>query len=164
MPSCFKPLINDQSKLLILGTLPGPESLERDEYYANPTNQFWEIIYSVFNEPVDSEYSARCKFILEHRLALWDVLDNADREGARDNDIKNEAPNDFGELFRHYSNIEHLLFNGANAEKYFKKYNKFYYKTMHCQKFSSTSNMPGRYVKTLEEKKIEWEMAILKEC
>jgi len=33
----FAPIIDKKCKILILGTMPGPESLRRKEYYANWT-------------------------------------------------------------------------------------------------------------------------------
>lgn len=54
MPNCFMPIIDFQSRVLILGTLPGTLSLKRHEYYADPKNQFWDIIYSVYGIPVNS--------------------------------------------------------------------------------------------------------------
>ncbi len=161
MPRCFGPIINKQSQILILGTLPGTKSLEINEYYADPRNQFWQIIYAVYNEPVDSDYSDRCKFILAHKLALWDILDYGNREGALDAAISNETPNDFKEFFRDYPNIKLIILNGTKVRDYFKKYFKDYYKTILCITVPSTSPTPGRYVKTINEKKSKWKMTIL---
>jgi len=159
MPSGFDPIINLQSKILILGTLPGTLSLERHEYYADPQNQFWDIVYSVYDLPVISNYIERCKFILNHGLALWDVLNFADREGALDSAIRNDVPNDLPKLLNDYPNIKCLIFNGSKAEKLFKKYNNKLYKTMNCARVSSSSPTPGKYVKALEEKRSEWKSA-----
>ena len=49
------------------------KSLEIYEYYADPRNQFWQIIYAVYNEPVDCDYSNRCKFLLDHKLVVHSI-------------------------------------------------------------------------------------------
>ena len=45
----FDPVIDDQSKIIILGSMPGEESLKKNQYYGNPKNQFWKIIYTLYN-------------------------------------------------------------------------------------------------------------------
>ena len=47
----FPPLIDYSSKILVLGSLPGEESLKQVQYYAHPRNAFWKIMFIVFNEP-----------------------------------------------------------------------------------------------------------------
>ncbi len=160
MPYCFKPIINQNSKILILGTLPGTLSIEINEYYADPQNQFWNIIYSVYNVPVNNDYNQKCEFLKKNRIALWDVLSYADREGALDIAIRNGVPNDFTQLFANHPNIEYVIFNGSKAEKIFKKHFNMLYKTKCCKRVSSSSSTPGRYVKTLSDKIIEWKEAI----
>ena len=45
----FPPFVNNATEILILGTMPGITSLEKQEYYAHPRNHFWKIIYTLFN-------------------------------------------------------------------------------------------------------------------
>ena len=45
----FKPEIDNQTKILILGTMPGEASLAADKYYAHPRNAFWKIMADVLN-------------------------------------------------------------------------------------------------------------------
>ena len=68
MPNSFSPVINKESTILILGTLPGAQALQKNQYYANPKNQFWDIVYSVFSVPIHKSYEDRCAF-LRHRDA-----------------------------------------------------------------------------------------------
>ena len=116
----FKPIVDRSSKVLILGTLPGPESLRLGQYYAYTNNQFWMILYNVFEESEPSvSYSEKLSFLHKHSVALWDVFYSAERQGALDADIKNEVPNDIPGLVNAYPNITRILLNGRTAEKSF---------------------------------------------
>lgn len=162
MPCSFEPIINKNSEILILGTMPSTISLEEDKYYANTNNQFWDIIYSIFNSKIHNDYKQRCEFLLDNKIALWDVLKYADREGNLDNAIKNEKPNDISELLKEFTNIRTIIFNGSAAERYFKKYFRFLYTYKKCLRVSSSSPTPGKNVKSISEKKLEWKIVINK--
>ncbi len=111
----FYPLINDQSKIIILGSMPGEESLKKNQYYGNPKNQFWKIIYTLFNTDPESEYEDRLLFLLKNKIALWDVIRTCNRKGSLDSDIKAEKVNDFEKLFNNYPAVERIYFNGKKA-------------------------------------------------
>ena len=154
----FEPIIDENSKVLILGTLPGPESIRRRQYYANPNNQFWEIIYNVFREVnVGSTYKEKVCFVLKNKLAVWDVFHSTDRKGALDADIKNEEPNAVRELVQAYPNLKRILLNGRKAEKSFYKY--FPDITIKAVYVPSTS--PAYAGKPINEKIKDWEGAII---
>ena len=142
----------------MLGTLPGPESLRAGEYYANPNNQFWKILYSVFDiATVDSSYSDKLSFLHEHSVALWDVFHSADRIGALDTDIKNEVPNDISGLIEKYPNINRVLLNGKKAEKSF----HIYFQNVDISAVYVPSTSPAYAKKSLDEKIIDWKAAML---
>ena len=61
----FSPLIDHSSKILVLGSLPGEESLKQAQYYAHPRNAFWKIMFIVFNEAYSEDYSAKCELLLK---------------------------------------------------------------------------------------------------
>jgi hypoxanthine-DNA glycosylase len=117
----FQPIIDSASKILILGSMPGVQSLEQQKYYANPQNQFWRIIYSLFHTPLDPEYDNRISFIKDKGIGLWDVLESCDREGSLDSNIRNEKVNDFKSLLKTFPNIQCILFNGTKAYETFRK-------------------------------------------
>lgn len=118
----FEPIVDDHCKVLLLGTMPGVISLKRQQYYGNMQNNFWAIIYSLFEETIDEAYDNRKKFLLAHHIAVWDVLEACEREGSSDSDIKDPVPNDFAWLFKSYPNIVNVCFNGGPAERLFKRY------------------------------------------
>ncbi|HVJ50452.1 DNA-deoxyinosine glycosylase [Desulfitobacterium sp.] len=143
----FKPVINANSRVLILGSMPSEESLRKQEYYANPRNQFWRILDTLFSLEEREEqqerqerqkqsellreqetipaaaipYSHKLEFILQHNLALWDVIAACEREGSLDSHIKSPRPNLFAELFAHYPEICYVAFNGKKAFEVFKR-------------------------------------------
>ena len=86
----FPPLISSSAKILILGSLPGEESLKQAQYYAHPRNAFWKIMFTVFNEAYSEDYSVKCELLLKNHIALWDMVHSGNREGSLDSDIKDE--------------------------------------------------------------------------
>jgi TDG/mug DNA glycosylase family protein len=114
------PVVDDRSRVLILGTMPGSESLNREEYYADPKNQFWNIVYEVFGSETARTYKERVSFILARRIALWDVLKYCERKGSLDRGINGGAPNDFHSFFTKHPGIKHIFFNGDEARRLFK--------------------------------------------
>jgi hypoxanthine-DNA glycosylase len=99
MLTSFKPIINSETLLLILGTAPGVESLKKSEYYANATNQLRQILYSVFCTKPESDYNSRIEFLMRNKIALWDVIKQCDRLGSLDKNIHNEQANVFLLIF-----------------------------------------------------------------
>lgn len=121
MITSFKPIINKNCKILILGTMPSVKSLEKQQYYGNKQNHFWKVIYGLFNEDVETDYEKRKTFLLNHYIAVWDVLMGCDRDGSSDSKIINPIPNDFENFFIQYPNIKSIYFNGSKSEELFKK-------------------------------------------
>ncbi|MDV3426481.1 MAG: DNA-deoxyinosine glycosylase [Bacillota bacterium] len=94
----FDPIADENSKLLILGTMPGAESLRKQQYYGYDRNQFWKIMFSVFQEDFKENYDEKKKLLLENGAALWDVIKNCERENSSDSKIKRPEANDISSL------------------------------------------------------------------
>ena len=123
MKKGLAPIVGDNPKVLILGTLPGDESIRSQQYYNKAGNRFWKIIYSLFGEElVPVEYEKKTQFLKDHGIAIWDVLSSAVREGSLDNAIEKEIPNDLGGFLTKYPTIEIIAFNGQKAENSFDVY------------------------------------------
>lgn len=153
----FAPIINESSEVLILGTIPGPESLRKRQYYANPNNQFWSIIYSVYDEKtVESSYEDKICFLLDHRIALWDVYYSADRLGALDADIKNPELNDIKGLLHSHPCIKRILLAGRTAEKVFGKY----FPDVSIESLYIPSASSAYAKKPIDEKTHDWKNAL----
>lgn len=91
----FPPLIDHKSRVLVLGTMPGKKSLEKQQYYADPRNKFWDIMFSILKKQDVSEYTKKTKILLESGIALWDVLASCQRVNSGDNNITHLKANDF---------------------------------------------------------------------
>lgn len=149
------PVVDERSTVVILGSLPGEESLRKQEYYAHPQNRFWRVMSTVVGEPLPEGYEESCEMLLRHGVALWDVIRFAEREGSLDASIKNPAPNDFDAFFARYPGIRRVVLNGDKAAAMFKKH--FGHIAVETVKVPSTS--PARANLTLDEKTRLWKAA-----
>jgi TDG/mug DNA glycosylase family protein len=150
----FPPIISPRSKILILGTMPGRQSLIQQQYYANSQNAFWRIMFGMFGNEVPAVYDKRIEFLHSKKIAVWDVLKSCHREGSLDEDILDEVPNDFPALFKQYPNIKAIVFNGNNPHKYFKKYVGM--NTAHDY-YHMPSTSPANRTKRFEQKLELWQ-------
>ncbi len=119
--SSFPPIINENSKILILGSIPGVKSLEMQQYYAHPQNKFWKIICEIFNEEFTTNYQQRIEILEKHHIALWDVIDTCERKGSLDSEIRNEEANKIEELLQNFPNIKAIFCNGQKSHKNLQK-------------------------------------------
>lgn len=153
----LSPIINQNSRVLILGSMPGKESLAKKQYYANKRNQFWRIIFPILELDIPSDYQKRIAALSKHKIALWDVINVCERVGSLDSKIKNEEPNDILNLLKTYPSISFIAFNGNKAFDVFKKHigleSLF---EIEFKILPSTSPTPGKYVKSIEEKIKDW--------
>ncbi|MBQ9882151.1 MAG: DNA-deoxyinosine glycosylase [Synergistes sp.] len=123
MKYSFAPVIDSGSRVLILGSLPGDRSIADARYYAHPRNAFWKTIYGFWGETPPESFDMRYEYILRRKLALWDVISHASRQGSSDGKIRDETFNDIPGLLASYRGISLILFNGAYA---FLKYSRHF--------------------------------------
>ena len=119
--SSFPPIANKDSKILILGSIPGVKSLEMQQYYAHPQNKFWKIICEIFSEEFTTNYQQRIEILEKHHIALWDVIDTCERKGSLDSEIRNEEANKIEELLQNFPNIKAIFCNGQKSHKNLQK-------------------------------------------
>jgi double-stranded uracil-DNA glycosylase len=113
----FPPVIAANARVLVLGTLPGEESLRRQEYYAHPRNLFWPILFALFGAVPPPDYAARLAFAKDRQVALWDVCESGQREASADATIRREAPNAIEALLDAHPSIGAVAFNGTGARR-----------------------------------------------
>ncbi len=133
--------------------MPSVQSLAANQYYGNPRNAFWKIIFSLFNTPFSADYEQRKNVLLENRIALWDVLKACVRPGSLDSAIEQEVPNDFDSFLKKHPNIKYIYFNGQKAAAYFKQYIKL---ENDYQLTTLPSTSPANAGKSFEVKLKEW--------
>ncbi len=110
------PLYDAHSQLLILGTMPSPKSRETGFYYGHPQNRFWPALAAVFGEPLPTGNEAKAALALRHGIALWDVLQSCEIDGASDGSIRDPVPNDVAALLRQ-TQILRVFTTGAAAHR-----------------------------------------------
>ncbi len=131
----FEPIIDENSKILILGTLPSVDSIKNyketgnQDYYFNSSNKFWQKISDLFLDGrniKNENYEFKKNLLLANGIALWDVLKCADRvKDSSKDDFKNPIPNDIESILKKYPNIEYVYTNGkGKALNYFNRFNK----------------------------------------
>jgi double-stranded uracil-DNA glycosylase len=118
----FPPIVDGRARVLVLGTLPGEESLRRGEYYAHPRNLFWPIILALFGGVSPLSYADRLDFAAAHRIALWDVCEVGERQASADATIRREQPNAIGRLLDEHPSIRAVAFNGTGARRLYERH------------------------------------------
>jgi hypoxanthine-DNA glycosylase len=119
VPTSLGSVIDGDTRVLILGSMPGEDSLRMQQYYAHPRNAFWRIMSDIVGIDRDAPYSRRLQSLLAAGIGLWDVLHKCDRPGSLDSAIARETmeANDFRHLFATRPAISRVFFNGAKAEQ-----------------------------------------------
>jgi double-stranded uracil-DNA glycosylase len=118
----FPPVVSPNSKVLILGSMPGEVSLKAKQYYAHPRNAFWRIMDELFGAGLSLPYQERLVVLDNAGIALWDSLRACTRPGSLDSAIRDEEANDFAALFASFPEITHVFFNGAKSEAAFRRH------------------------------------------
>ncbi|MBV8777171.1 MAG: DNA-deoxyinosine glycosylase [Alphaproteobacteria bacterium] len=118
----FAPFADARSRVLVLGTLPGEESLRQVKYYAHPRNLFWPIVFALFEQPLDPDYDARVRFLAQRGIAVWDVCAMAERRASLDSEIKREVPNSIHDLLDTHPGIRTVAFNGGGARRLYDRH------------------------------------------
>lgn len=115
---CFDPVVDANTRLLILGSLPGEKSLAHSQYYAHPQNKFWMLLGEVLGvELTGLPYAERLATLLAHGVGLWDVVAQAQRMGSLDSNIRFRNDNDLVALAASLPRLHTIAFNGGTAAK-----------------------------------------------
>ena len=116
----FGPFYDENSKIIILGSIPSPKSREQGFYYGHPQNRFWKVLADVLEEEFPETVDERKKMLRTHNIALWDVLDSCEIKGASDASIKNAKANDMNFILEK-APIKAIFTTGAKADDLYKK-------------------------------------------
>lgn len=153
----FKPLADKDSRVLILGSMPGPVALKKGQYYGFEGNHFWRLLPEILGVAQPSNYRRRVTLLKKNRIALWDVIESCLRRGAGDSRIRQVRPNDIAALVRRFRNIRAVFLNGRTAEKLYRRY--FQYQIgIPCHYLPSTS--PAYAAISYRGKKKAWRVIL----
>jgi hypoxanthine-DNA glycosylase len=150
----FAPIIGAEPRALVLGTLPGEESLRQTRYYAHPRNLFWPIIHALFAATPSEIYEERLAFVIARRIALWDVCAAAERRASLDTEIKREIPNTIQELLDANPGIRTIAFNGGTARRL---YDRHFIRRPGLLYLHLPSTSPAHASRSFAEKLVLWQ-------
>ena len=119
----IEPVYDVNSRILILGSFPSVKSREEMFFYGHKQNRFWRVTAAVFGCKIPETVEEKRAFLLENRIAVWDVIGECDIVGSADNTIKNVKANDISRILS-IANIEHIFTNGKAAKRYYDLYIK----------------------------------------
>ncbi|MHB1216438.1 MAG: DNA-deoxyinosine glycosylase [Thiobacillus sp.] len=119
----FPPIADARARVLILGSLPGQVSLQRQQYYALTHNAFWKIMGRLFDAGPELPYAERARRLVQNGIALWDVCAAAQRPGSLDAAIVHSSvvPNDFASFIEFHPGIGLICFNGGKAAELYRR-------------------------------------------
>ena len=133
----FEPVFDERSRILVLGSFPSVLSRENAFYYGNPQNRFWRVMAACLGEPVpqnegglsddgrpltlEESIAAKKGMLLEHGVALWDVIASCDIKGSSDASIKNVVPAQVERVLE-TAHIGAVICNGGTAGRLYKRY------------------------------------------
>lgn len=150
----FPPVVDENTEILILGSLPSDVSIRKHQYYGHPGNDFWRLLGSIIVEDLQSmNYQNRLETLKRNKIGLWDVFKAGKREGSEDTKIKDEEINQFSMLKYMTPNLKLVLFNGKKSGEYEPILRTMGYET----KVLPSSSGANR--RSLQSKKSEWEAA-----
>jgi hypoxanthine-DNA glycosylase len=159
------PLVGERVRILILGSMPGADSLAAQRYYAHPRNQFWPIVSQLFGLEGGAPYPDRVAGLIARGVAVWDVLKHCERSGSLDSAIlrSSEIANDFDPLLAAHPELRVIAFNGAKAQQAFLRHvlprHRERLAEVALQPMPSTS--PAHAGRSLEQKRLVWSQILV---
>jgi TDG/mug DNA glycosylase family protein len=117
----FRPVIDARSRALVLGSFPSVKSRENAFYYGHPQNRFWRVLAALFAQEVPYSIDDKIAFLLERRIALWDVVSACDITGSADSALIPLRLNDIASLLRG-TQIRRLFANGQKAGRLYREH------------------------------------------
>lgn len=115
----FKPIVFQESEILILGSFPSLESFSQSFYYAHPRNQFWKLLSGVTHYPINNK-DQKISLLKVAKIALWDMVKNCTRDSSLDSALEDIEVNDLAAFLEEHGSIKKIAFTGRLAEKLFK--------------------------------------------
>lgn len=154
----FIPIVDHNTKILILGSIPSVKSRENSFYYGHPQNRFWKLLASLLKCDLPVTIEEKKEMLKMYGIGIWDVIESCDIKGSSDSSVRNVVPAKIPELLSDYPNIQAVFANGKLAEKLYKKY--IYPKTkMRITVLPSTS--PANAAYSLERLREYWEKILV---
>jgi TDG/mug DNA glycosylase family protein len=153
------PSLGADTHTLILGSFPGEASLQAQQYYAHPRNQFWALLSAVLGEDLRKlDYADRLLALNAHHIGLWDVIAACAREGSLDSAIRHAQSNDFAVLKHQCPQLRLVCFNGKTSGKFEPQFAQAGFRTLVLP-----SSSPANAQWSFEQKLAAWQ-GIMSAC
>lgn len=173
----FPPIVCENSRILILGSFPSKTSLAEGMYYGYSRNHFWPLLARLLETPVPITTEEKIALLQIGRIALWDLVCSCERSGSLDQNILVPELNDIIGLLTAYPAIKRVLLNGSLAANLFYRkgiryegplpaigaawsWQGFGEKELMVYRLPSTSPVPSRQYRNLEDKLPVWKEAL----
>lgn len=155
----FAPVWRADARILILGSLPGTASLQAQQYYAHPRNQFWPLMQTLFGVAARADYPTRLAQLQASGVALWDLLERAVRPGSLDSAIVRDSMqiNDLMTLISQSPALHTIGLNGQKAAQLFRQFLKQQPLPRPIRVLVLPSTSPAHASQTFAEKLTEWQ-------
>ena len=153
----FPPVVDEECRILILGSFPSGKSREDGFYYGHPQNRFWKILAAICREEIPTDIQEKRMLLLRHHIALWDVIASCEIEGSSDASVRNAVPVDIS-LITNAATIERVICNGKLAAKL---YHQHLEKLVGLQAVAMPSTSPANASCSLEKLIQAWQSALL---
>lgn len=157
----FPPIAVPDTRVLVLGSMPGEKSLQMKQYYAHPQNSLWKIMGDLVGAGRELDYPQRLEKLLANGIGLWEVLRSCHRTGSLDSSINPQTmePNDFNAFYAEHPKVRHVFFNGGLAADVYRRRVMPTlspdYSYVHYERLPSTS--PAHAGRTYAEKLETWQ-------
>lgn len=155
----FPPLVFAEPKVLILGSMPSLQSLQRQEYYGHPRNHFWPLLYALAGRPAQTDYAQKRQLLRDCGVALWDVLASCQRTGSSDASIRQRVVNPIGQFIQGYPTLHVVCFNGREAQRTFDNHlQRSAFPRLTFIELPSSSPIPTKKARSFAEKLRYWQV------
>ena len=162
-PYCrgFGPMVDAGCTHLVLGSMPGVASLQKQQYYGHPRNRFWPLMarFCTPTRPAPEDYAERLAMLRTHHIALWDSITACMRAGSLDTAIREVQPSDIAGLLAQYPGITTICCNGAKSYATFCKHNRALLGRPDLRIFAMPSTSPANARWTLDALYEAWRVA-----
>ena len=159
----FAPVFTSESRVMILGSMPSNLSLKKGQYYGNPRNAMWPILFSLLGEPLEEDYDKRIAMALRHGLSFWDVARSCQRKTSADSKIRDVTPNALETVLEQCPHLKAFAFNGKKAYEMFEKFygdRTEYSLSRKMEILVLPSTSPANAMLNLEEKQRAWSAVV----
>lgn len=158
MLQSFPPIADANTRILILGSMPGKDSIRKTQYYGHRRNVFWPIMGELYGAFADLRYDDRITLLKKHGVGIWDVIFMCKRESSLDSDIEEETirVNNFQDFIDNHHKLTHIFFNGGKAKQTFFRYVQPTLSSHNLQLIQLPSTSPANARMRFEEKLQIW--------